>query len=240
MKLAACLIVKNEKRYIERIILQIQPHVDGIFIYDTGSTDGTQEIARRAGCTVVDGEWRNDFAWARNRSYDLPDQDFDWIVYFDADDEVEGLDRLKPLAQDAASFVTAFRFPYDNDWSGIQVRYDTIRMVRRSAGYRWSHPLHEQLETDLPEHIVTLDTPVWRQKHTWQERQAKTQRNTDLLLSQWESTKNSRNDIQEEWLVSAIVLNMIEQGKGREAYQWMTDNGYVLDIYKASNTQYAS
>lgn len=225
-KIAACLIVKNEEKYIERILDTLTPHTDGVFIYDTGSTDSTTRIARSKGSYVVEGEWVNDFSWARNRSFLLPPEDFDWIMYADADDEIDGLHRLRPLAEDAISSVSAFRFPYHNDWSGVHINYHTIRMVRRSSGYRWRYPLHEQLYTDGPEHVVTRDDIIWSQKHTWKDRQKKTQRNLDFLL---EYTKNSGLS---DWLASAIVLTMIEQGRAREAHQWMMDNNYVMDIHE--------
>ena len=220
------MIVKNEEEYIDRIIGNIQDHVDGIYIYDTGSTDQTVELATKRGAMVTNGEWKHDFAWARNQSYALPDESFDWIVYFDADDTVDGLHNLRQLASDALPWIDAFEFPYHNDWSGIAVNYDTIRMVRRKAGYRWRYPLHEQLETDdeRDHGVVTNRDIVWSQTHTWEERIAKTQRNLEVLLAQ-PTIENP-----DEWLAAGVVFTLVEQGKAREAYQWLIDRGLSLRI----------
>lgn len=42
-KIAACLILKDSEATIEKCLAAIRPHVDGVFVYDTGSTDGTLE-----------------------------------------------------------------------------------------------------------------------------------------------------------------------------------------------------
>jgi glycosyltransferase involved in cell wall biosynthesis len=225
-KLAACLITKNEERYIDRILGNIEDHVDGIFIYDTGSEDRTVELATKRGAVCVAGEWRNDFAWARNQSYALAGEDFAWKVYFDADDEVTGAEHLRELAADALPWVDSFDFPYHNDWGGIEVNYYTKRMVRTKAGYRWRYPLHEQLETDdgRDHASVRSDLVVWSQKHSMEDRRDKTERNLQVLLSQ----PNIQNP--DEWLAAGVVFTLVEQGKAREAYQWLIDRGLTFRI----------
>lgn len=226
--IAACLIVKNEEKYIERILENIGSWVDGVFVYDTGSTDRTQALARGCGATVVQGEWRKDFAWARNRSYALPPNEFDWIVYFDADDEVEGLGDLRGLTEEhQGSLVDGFSFPYLNDWGGLEVNYHTIRLTRRSAGWYWKWPLHEQLVLDRSARVMKLDSPVWSQKHTMKDRERKTQRNLDVLL-----TRAAEGNI-DEWLAAGITFTMIEQGRARDAHAWLVENGWQIRLEKA-------
>lgn len=226
--IAACLIVLNEAQYIERCLDNINPHVDGVFIYDTGSTDGTQDLARGKGAEVVQGEWRKDFAWARNQSFGLPPEEFDWLVYLDADDTVRGLEELRALvAEHDASYVTAFSFPYLNDWGGIEVNYSTKRLTRRSAGYYWKYPLHEQLVTEERERVMTLESPVWSQRHTLADRERKTARNLDVLLA-----RASDGEI-DEWLAAGIVFTMIEQGRAREAHGWLVENGWQIRLERS-------
>jgi glycosyltransferase involved in cell wall biosynthesis len=72
--IALCMIVRNEAGIIERCLASVLPLIDYVLLVDTGSTDGTQSIARRylekAGIPgeVVDEPWR-DFAY--NRSFAL-------------------------------------------------------------------------------------------------------------------------------------------------------------------------
>jgi glycosyltransferase involved in cell wall biosynthesis len=224
--LAACLIVKDEAEYIERCLDNINPHVDGVFIYDTGSTDDTVALAEGRGAKVERGEWRKDFAWARNQSYALPPEEYDWIVYFDADDTCVDLERLRPLTEEhKGSYVDAFSFPYHNDWGGLQVDYHTKRLCRRASGYYWKYPLHEQLVLDRKEHVVVLDSPVWTQRHTLADRERKTERNLVVLL------ERAKDGI-DEWLAAGIVFTMIEQGRAREAHGWLVDNGWQIRLEK--------
>ncbi len=68
--LSLCMIVKNEAEYLETCLKLARPHVDEIVIIDTGSTDGTQDIARRYADVFEEIEWPNSFAAARNYSLD--------------------------------------------------------------------------------------------------------------------------------------------------------------------------
>ncbi len=53
--LGACMIVRNAEDTIERAIASIRPHVDGVFIFDTGSTDDTPEILEALARSNADG-----------------------------------------------------------------------------------------------------------------------------------------------------------------------------------------
>jgi glycosyltransferase involved in cell wall biosynthesis len=46
--------VKNEARWIERVIRSIQPVCDSVFVLDDHSTDETPEICQKLGCIVFD------------------------------------------------------------------------------------------------------------------------------------------------------------------------------------------
>ena len=85
--ISTCLIVKNESVCIERCLNSILLFSDEIIIYDTGSNDGTQEICSKIDkVRVIQGEWRNDFAWARNESF--KHATCDYIMWVDADDYI--------------------------------------------------------------------------------------------------------------------------------------------------------
>lgn len=64
------MIVKNEMRCLERCLKSLEPLRQAIpcqlVIADTGSTDGTQEIAKQYADVFFEFEWINDFAAARN------------------------------------------------------------------------------------------------------------------------------------------------------------------------------
>lgn len=94
------MIVKNEIRCIEKCLQALQPLRDAIpcelVIADTGSDDGTREVAERYADILFDFTWINDFAAARNAVMDrcsglwhftidadeYLDPDIDELVYF--------------------------------------------------------------------------------------------------------------------------------------------------------------
>ena len=80
------MIVKNEERFLGQCLASVADVVDEIIVVDTGSTDRTIEIAKSFRATVIEREWRNDFAWARNESIALATQR--WIMFLDADEDL--------------------------------------------------------------------------------------------------------------------------------------------------------
>lgn len=86
--LSLCMIVKNEAETLEQCLRLARPHVDEIVVVDTGSTDGTREIARRYADVFDEIEWPDSFSIARNHSFDLAGGDF--ILVLDGDEYIEG------------------------------------------------------------------------------------------------------------------------------------------------------
>lgn len=78
------MIVRNESRSLEKCLSLAEKLVDEIYITDTGSTDGTLEIARRYHAHISEFAWCNDFAAARN--YALKQSECDWNLILDADE----------------------------------------------------------------------------------------------------------------------------------------------------------
>ena len=80
------MIVKNEEDCLGRCLKSVCDHVDEIIIVDTGSTDGTVEIAKSYGARIYHHPWENDFSKHRNQS--LSYATGDWIFILDADEEL--------------------------------------------------------------------------------------------------------------------------------------------------------
>jgi glycosyltransferase involved in cell wall biosynthesis len=147
--LSVCLIVRDAAATIERALESVRAHVDELCVYDTGSSDGTVALLERlaaapgAPLVVEKGEWRDDFGWARERSFALSSEP--WRMYLDADDVVVGGERLRALV--AAAGRDGAR--------GISVAYDhhdapdgtvswlwTNRILHRDSGH-WEGVVHE-------------------------------------------------------------------------------------------------
>lgn len=143
MKIAIYAISKNEQAFIERCIESARD-ADLFVLADTGSTDQTVDLARRAGALVYPvtiSPWR--FDHARNAALALVPSDVDVCVSLDVDEVLEPgwRDEIERVWQEG---VTRVRYFYD--W-GNDVRFGYDKIHARS-GYYWKFPCHENLTSD--------------------------------------------------------------------------------------------
>ncbi|MGN6331574.1 MAG: glycosyltransferase [Motilibacteraceae bacterium] len=88
--LVAVLIVKDEEATLPRSLPPLLKACDAVVVADTGSSDSSCELASRAGATVVDVPWTDDFSAARNAAAALAAQKHpvEWVLVVDADEEL--------------------------------------------------------------------------------------------------------------------------------------------------------
>ncbi len=98
--LSLCMIVKDEEKFLPICLESVKDHVDEIIVVDTGSTDRTVEIATKYNAKIYHHPWENSFSKARN--YSLSYATCDWIMWIDADEEVDERDacKLKDVIRD--------------------------------------------------------------------------------------------------------------------------------------------
>jgi Glycosyl transferase family 2 len=89
--LSVCLIVKDERDQLASWFESIRELADEVVICDTGSKDGTIEIASALPCRFRSISWNNDFSAARNESIKYATSK--WILCLDADERIIVRDR---------------------------------------------------------------------------------------------------------------------------------------------------
>lgn len=188
--LAACLIVKDGAGTLSRCLDSVAGFVDEIVVYDTGSTDGTQQLARDHGARVVDGFWDDDFARARNAA--LAAVSADWVLSIDADECLSGDPAAlrTMLTGLGASLIAVERHDVLPGATG-SYRFRTPRVFRRD-GAVWTGRVHESVEvTDpsgLPGALVPCSPDVLTLAHDGYadpaEALAKARRNAELGLAE--------------------------------------------------------
>jgi glycosyltransferase involved in cell wall biosynthesis len=87
VKLSLCMIARDEAATIGKALAAAKPFCDEMIVVDTGSTDGTREIAASLGARVVEQPWTDDFSHARNRS--LSEAGGDFALVLDADEIID-------------------------------------------------------------------------------------------------------------------------------------------------------
>jgi tetratricopeptide (TPR) repeat protein len=165
--LSVCLICRDEAQWIADCLQAIRPHVDEIVLVDTGSSDGTPDLAKPFEPRRIDFPWCDDFAAARNAGIDAATGDF--VLILDPDEGLsEGdIQRLPGLM--AHSDAVAHRLiqrTYSDDsrllnWQSVAAPcpeargmggfFDVpqIRLLRRLPAIRYEGRIHEDLEPSI-------------------------------------------------------------------------------------------
>jgi glycosyltransferase involved in cell wall biosynthesis/2-polyprenyl-3-methyl-5-hydroxy-6-metoxy-1,4-benzoquinol methylase len=248
-KIAACMIVKNSEQVIEKALESIRPYVDGIFIYDTGSTDNTRDVlaalAKITHCgkddegdlmaaapiTVKQGEWRDDFSWAREQSFAMandPGEDFTHYLWLDDDDEIVGASNLRHLAANMPEDIHALSFYYDyaRDEDGNNVcQLWRERLIWRHADYHWVEPVHECY---VPREGQARLSPVPPGVTHWKHHRPATDRydpsrNLDILHACREKAEAAGEEISPR-ILAYLGTEYMAKGDFTEAVKW-------LDLY---------
>ena len=171
--ISTCIIAKNEASCIAKCIEGVLPFSDEVIIYDTGSSDGTQDICRSYDrVRLVQGEWRDDFAWARNESF--KPATCDYIMWVDADDTIdpECAEWLRGFKETELEKYTQVDLEYIYDYcddGSYSLMFYRERLFRRSCKPVWHGRIHEWVantEGELILHEVpSEDFVVKHRKH---------------------------------------------------------------------------
>jgi glycosyltransferase involved in cell wall biosynthesis/SAM-dependent methyltransferase len=146
-RLVAMMIVKNEVGRLHECLASIQRVVDETIIVDTGSTDGTLELAEAMGATVVSRPWTNSFSEARNACLDLAEPKAEWLLWIDADERLDKPEYLRHFASDSGCFVGFVLRQLHLLADGENFDDKPVRLFRAGHGIRFYGRVHEQPET---------------------------------------------------------------------------------------------
>ena len=83
MSLSVAMITYNEEKILEKTLRSVAGLADEIVIVDSGSTDGTREIAEKYGAKFVHQDWLG-YGPQRNKAIQLCQSE--WILNIDADE----------------------------------------------------------------------------------------------------------------------------------------------------------
>ncbi|WP_341279980.1 glycosyltransferase [Paenibacillus sp. FSL H8-0537] len=147
MLLGVHIIARNEVDVLGRCLKSIKNIADEIIVADSGSTDGTIELASQYGARVLTVEWQDDFSSVRNAA--LEQARTLWVLVLDADEWLEG-ETGQALRQELQHTKNpALRLPmrhlYDDHSADHCLYSQAIRLFRADRGYRYEGEIHEQL-----------------------------------------------------------------------------------------------
>jgi glycosyltransferase involved in cell wall biosynthesis len=130
-------------------------------VLDSGSTDGTPEVAEAHGALVVRTDWPGHVA-QKNRALEQARQP--WVLSLDADERLsaEAVSSLREALEDPGR-AAGFSLPRCSSWLGTPLRHGRwypdrkVRVVRRGRA-RWiGDDPHDRLEVEGPVHRLDGD-----------------------------------------------------------------------------------
>jgi glycosyltransferase involved in cell wall biosynthesis len=143
-----CMIVRNEERHLPDCLASVRDTFDDAVVVDTGSTDGTRQVAQRFGARVFDFPWVDSFAAARNEC--LRHARHKWILWLDADDRIDDENRgrlkqlLHALGEERDAYALKVRSALDATATAFRL-LDQVRVFRNLPEIRWDYRIHEQI-----------------------------------------------------------------------------------------------
>lgn len=149
--ISLAMIVKNEAAGLPACLASVAPAVDEIVVVDTGSTDGTQDLARTHGARVVEWPWRDDFAAARNEA--LAHARGPWVLVLDADERLAAgaAPRLRALcaAGNADGFNCRLVSTLPPGEPSPTIVHWYCRLFRQREGVAYEGRVHEQIAPSI-------------------------------------------------------------------------------------------
>jgi len=157
--LSVVIVCKNESDIIGRTLQSVEVLTDDIVLYDNGSTDGTQEIARSHGAQVFEGNWEG-FGKTKKKGVGLAK--YDWVLSIDADELIDEDLRQTLLHLQLNNENYVYEIGFKNFFGTKQLKYGEwgndkhIRLFNRRR-VNWNDvAVHEQLILDADIKILPL------------------------------------------------------------------------------------
>jgi glycosyltransferase involved in cell wall biosynthesis len=152
--ISAVILTKNEERHIERCIRSVD-FANEVVVVDSGSTDGTCDIARRCGARVVEQAW---LGYSAQRNAGAAAATHPWVLWLDADEVVSSALRTSIVAalERPMDPRDAYVFERRGDFLGLLLP-DESRASKRKHFARLYHRDHSRYN---PEQIVHEEVEV--------------------------------------------------------------------------------
>lgn len=140
--LSVVLLARDERPRLPRALASIAGVAD-VVVCDTGSRDGTPDVAEALGARVHTFRWTDDFAAARTAAE--VEARFDWIVRMDADEVARA---ARGSVAEWLGHAVSEAARHEADVIYVRRRYAPgnehwFPRIFRASRHRWRHPLHE-------------------------------------------------------------------------------------------------
>src|SRR5690348_12771097 len=153
--LSACIITLNEADRIGACLASLA-FCDEIVVVDSGSSDGTREIASSAGARAIEHAFEG---YRAQKDFAVKQARHDWVLCLDADERVTPQLRasIEAAREGGLSGAAGYRFARATEYFGRFLRHGNaypdrvLRLFdRRRGGWRGDREIHEHASVDGP------------------------------------------------------------------------------------------
>jgi len=162
--LSVCVITFNEEDRLGRCLDSVRSLADEIILFDSGSTDGTIDLARQ----YTDKIWVTDWpGYGTQKQRALERASMEWVLIIDADEALDDelRDSIDRLLRQKNILEQAFKLPWAVIRHGKRLRFGRsarapLRLFRREGAWFSPDPVHERLNHPpgrvgrLPGHLL--------------------------------------------------------------------------------------
>jgi glycosyltransferase involved in cell wall biosynthesis len=226
MLIGAVIMAKNEELFIQTTIESVKNEVDGIILYDTGSTDNTIAVVKdltekyNLRLHLLEGAFV-DFATSRNSLLRFADTlDYDYLLLLDANDELVTSASLKSIL----THHTADAFLVQQKWFSASEtnQYFNIRLIKPNKGFMYEGVVHEFLNTGGG-NATKIEGVCLFQDRTVDDTKSCRRWETDVVLLEKAYSKDPENSRTQYYLAQTYdCLRKFEEA--RRLYEIRADN----------------
>jgi glycosyltransferase involved in cell wall biosynthesis len=163
--LSIFIIARDEADRIARTIEAVRSLSDDIILVDSGSTDGTREIAAALGVRVIFNEWPG---YGQQKRFAEEQCRHDWMLNLDADEvvppdlaaEIEALFAQGAPPADAYKMRIAEIFPGEGAPHRFAYALAPVRLYRKSKGRYSPSPVHDRVDLAPDARVARLKGTV--------------------------------------------------------------------------------
>jgi glycosyltransferase involved in cell wall biosynthesis len=152
MPLSVAIITRNAAAQLERCLASVA-FAEEIIVVDSGSTDGTVELASRQGARVLQQEW---LGFGPQKQFAVDAASHDWVLCVDADESLSPELRESIVAELKSPGGFVYAMARRNRFLGRWLKHGegypdwSVRLFHR-AHARWGdEPVHEKVATRSP------------------------------------------------------------------------------------------
>ncbi len=239
VQIAVVLMVKNEEKRIRVSLDSLKNEVDGIILFDTGSSDNTVSVVKKYAkknnlhLHLIEGVFE-DFSTSRNKMLEYANSFlYDYLILFDCNDELRiendgsEISTLKDFLvneKDADAFLMHQKWYIGPEYN---LDYYNIKIIKPNLGFKYKGSVHEYIQTPDGANVKKLGENVI----IFQDRAAD---NDGKTVSRWEKdliflTKDLKKNPDDGRTQYYLAQTLDGLGRKEEAFEY-----YKLRAFNAS------